>query len=37
MKLFIGVYGQSGLADDAVVTAANVHNRHLLPDLLHGK
>ncbi|MEM5332198.1 IS5 family transposase [Paraburkholderia sp. JHI2823] len=37
MKLHIGVDRQSGLAHSAVVTAANVHNKHPLPQLLHGK
>jgi len=36
MKLHIGVDSQSGLAHRAVVTAANVHDKHPLPDLLHG-
>ena len=35
MKLHIGVDSQSGLAHSAVVTAANVHDKHPLPDLLH--
>ena len=37
MKLHIGVDSQSGLAHHAVVTPANVHDKHPLPDLLHGK
>ena len=37
MKLHIGVDSQSGLAHHAVVTAANVHDKHPLPDLLHGR
>jgi IS5 family transposase len=37
MKLHIGVDSQSGLAHSAVVTAANVHDKHPLPELLHGK
>ena len=37
MKLHIGVDSQSGLAHSAVVTAANVHDKHPLPDLLHGE
>ena len=37
MKLHIGVDSDSGLAHRAVVTAANVHDKHPLPDLLHGK
>lgn len=36
MRLHIGVDSQSGLAHNAVVTAANVHDRHPLPHLLHG-
>ena len=36
MKLHIGVDSQSGLTHSAVVTAANVHDKHPLPDLLHG-
>jgi len=30
------VESRSGLAHSAVVTAANVHDKHPLPDLLHG-
>jgi len=37
MKLHIGVDSESGLAHSAVVTAANVHDKHPLPDLLHGQ
>mgnify|MGYP001548973585 CR=1 FL=1 len=37
MKLHIGVDSQSGLAHSAVVTAANIHDKHPLPDLLHGR
>ena len=37
MKLHIGVDSQSGLTHSAVVTAANVHDKHPLPDLLHGR
>lgn len=36
MKLHIGVDSQSGLAHSAVVTSANIHDKHPLPDLLHG-
>jgi len=36
MKLHIGVDSQSGLTHSAMVTAANVHDKHALPDLLHG-
>lgn len=35
MKLHIGVDSESGLAHSAVVTSANVHDKHPLPDLLH--
>ena len=37
MKLHIGVDSQSGLTHSAVVTPANVHDKHPLPDLLHGQ
>jgi IS5 family transposase len=37
MKLHIGVDSHWGLAHSAVVTAANVHDKHPLPDLLHGE
>jgi transposase, IS5 family len=36
-KLHIGVDSQSGLAHSAVLTAANVHDKHPLPQLLHGQ
>ena len=36
MKLHIGVDSKTGLAHSAVVTAANVHDKHPLPTLLHG-
>ncbi len=36
MKLHIGVDSQTGLAHTAMVTPANVHDKHPLPDLLHG-
>ena len=36
MKLHIGVDSQCGLVHSAVVTAANIHDKHPLPDLLHG-
>jgi IS5 family transposase len=35
MELHIGVDSQSDLAHSAIVTPANVHHKHLLPDLLH--
>ena len=37
MKLHIGVDSRTGLAHSAVVTAANVHDKHAVPDLLHGE
>jgi IS5 family transposase len=37
MKMHIGVDSRTGLAHRAVVTAANVHDKHPLPDLLHGE
>jgi IS5 family transposase len=37
MKLHIGVDSQTGLAHSATVTAANVHDKHALPHLLHGR
>jgi IS5 family transposase len=37
MKLHIGVDSKTGLAHSAVVTAANMHDKHPLPDLLHGQ
>jgi len=36
-KLHIGVDCQSGLVHSAVLTAANVHDKHPLPQLLHGQ
>ena len=36
MKLHIGVDSQTGLSHSAVLTPANVHDKHPLPDLLHG-
>ena len=36
MKVHIGVDSRSGLVHSAVVTAANTHDKHPLPDLLHG-
>ena len=36
MKMHIGVDSRTGLAHRAVVTAANVHDKHPLPALLHG-
>ena len=37
MKLHIGVDSYTGLAHSAMVTAANVHDKHPLPHLLHGE
>jgi IS5 family transposase len=37
MKLHIGVDSKTGLAHSAVVTSANVHDKHPLPQLLHGQ
>lgn len=37
MKLHLGVDSTTGLAHSAVVTSANVHDKHPLPDLLHGQ
>jgi IS5 family transposase len=36
MKLHIGTDDQTGLVHSASVTAANVHDRHEVPNLLHG-
>ena len=36
MKMHIGVDSRTGLAHRAVVTAANVHDKHALAELLHG-
>lgn len=36
MKVHIGVDSKTGLAHSAVVTAANVHDKHALPQLMHG-
>lgn len=37
MKLHIGVDSRTGLVHSAAVTAANVHDKHLLEDVLHGE
>ena len=37
MKLHIGVDSRTGLAHSAAVTAANVHDKHVLEHVLHGK
>jgi len=36
MKVRIGVDSKTGLAHSAVVTPANVYDKHPLPDLMHG-
>jgi IS5 family transposase len=36
MKLHIGTDSRTGLAHHASVTAANVHDGHEAPNLLHG-
>jgi transposase, IS5 family len=36
MKMHICVDSRTGLTHSAVVTAANVHDKHPLPNLLHG-
>ena len=35
-KLHIGVDSQRGLVHSGMVTATSVHDKHPLPDLLHG-
>ncbi len=37
MKLHIGVDSQTGLVHSARVTAANEHDKHSIPELLHGE
>ncbi len=37
MKIHIGVDNRTVLAHSAAVTAANVHDKHPLPDVLHGQ
>ena len=36
MKVHVGADSQTGLVHSAVVTSANVHDKHPLPKLLHG-
>ncbi len=36
MKVHVGANSKTGLVHSAVVTSVNVHNKHPLPDLLHG-
>jgi len=37
MKVHVGVDSKTGLAHSAVVTPANTHDKHPLPNLLHGQ
>jgi len=37
MEMHIGVDSKTGLAHSAVVTAANIHDKHPLPQRLHGQ
>jgi transposase, IS5 family len=37
MKLHIGADSKTGLAHSALVTPANLHDKHPLPQLLHGQ
>ena len=37
MKLYIGTDSKTGLIHSASVTAANVHDSHEVPNLLHGE
>jgi IS5 family transposase len=37
MKVHVGADAKTGVVHAAVVTAANVHDKHPVPDLLHGK
>jgi IS5 family transposase len=37
MKVHVGSDAKTGVVHAAVVTAANVHDKHPLPDLLHGQ
>lgn len=36
MKVHVGADSKTGLVHSAVVTSANVHDKHPLPELLHG-
>ncbi|MES7775014.1 IS5 family transposase [Cutibacterium acnes] len=36
MKVHVGADSKTGLVHSAVVTSASVHDKHALPDLLHG-
>jgi IS5 family transposase len=37
MKVHVGADAQTGVVHATVVTAANVHDKHPVPDLLHGR
>jgi IS5 family transposase len=37
MKVHVGADAKTGVVHAAVVTAANVHDKHAVPDLLHGQ
>ena len=37
MKVHVGADSRTGVVHSTVVTAANVHDKHALPDLLHGE
>jgi IS5 family transposase len=37
MKFHVGADATSGVVRAAVVTAANVHDKHSVPELLHGE
>lgn len=37
MKVHVGADAKTGVVHAAVVTAANVHDKHAVPDLLHGR
>lgn len=37
MKVHVGANAKTGVVHAAVVTAANVHDKHAVPDLLHGE
>ena len=37
MKVHVGADARTGVVHAAVVTAANVHDKHAVPDLLHGE
>jgi IS5 family transposase len=37
MKVHVGADSKTGVVHAAVVTAANVHDKHAVPDLLHGQ